>query len=299
LVTVVGHTNQKFTFEANAGFELVRVVVDGLDIGVMDSYTFFGVTSNHTIAAHFERKQYTVTLPAMTGTIITVGNYTIPEEGYITTATHGSNFVFTVELKDSHNQSNITVRANNIIINPIGNLYTISNVIKDQVITITGVEVNMYRIVARANPGGTISPVGTFMVAHGDSKTFELKPNDKFEVREVIVNGVAVEWEADLTYTHTAIADATIEVSFKPATVGIDENKPVINVFSYSNIVTIVNKELVPVELVEIMDMYGRVVWRGQANNVETKITLHVATGIYNVRVVTETDISITKVCIN
>jgi hypothetical protein len=49
------------------------------------------------------------------------------------------------------------------------------------------------------------------------------------------------------------------------------------------------------------MDMYGRLVWQGQTTGTETKITLDVATGIYNVRIITAdntattTKVSITK----
>ncbi|MCL2289218.1 MAG: T9SS type A sorting domain-containing protein, partial [Bacteroidetes bacterium] len=85
-----------------------------------------------------------------------------------------------------------------------------------------------------------------------------------------------------------------------PAT-GIDENEElVISVFSYNNVVTIVNETLVPIKQVDIMDMHGRVIWKGQANGDRTEITLNVATGIYNVRVVTENNQhKTTKVNIN
>jgi len=122
-------------------------------------------------------------------------------------------------------------------------------------------------------------------------------PNTGFEVKEVYVNGAVVALEEDLTYTYTITADGTIEVYFQPA-VGIGENDKVISVFSHSNVVTIVNEGLIPVKQVEVMDMYGRVVWKGQANDTRTEITLHVATGIYNVRMITESTILTTKVSI-
>ena len=70
--------------------------------------------------------------------------------------------------------------------------------------------------------------------------------------------------------------------------------------YSYSNVVTIVNEALVPVKQVEIMDMYGRVVWRGHANDVETKITLNVAIGLYVVRIHTgDNQCFTTKIVVN
>jgi hypothetical protein len=51
-----------------------------------------------------------------------------------------------------------------------------------------------------------------------------------------------------------------------------------------------VNEKLVDIQQVEIMDMYGRVVWIGRdgARTVSTEITLNVAVGIYGVRITTE-----------
>jgi hypothetical protein len=49
---------------------------------------------------------------------------------------------------------------------------------------------------------------------------------------------------------------------------------------------------------VDIMDMYGRLVWSGQVFTEKTDITLDVATGIYGVRITTESDVTTTKVSI-
>jgi hypothetical protein len=60
-----------------------------------------------------------------------------------------------------------------------------------------------------------------------------------------------------------------------------------------------VNEKLIPIQQVEIMDMFGRVVWTGQALTEKTEITLNVAQGIYAVRITTETNtITTTKVSI-
>ena len=42
-----------------------------------------------------------------------------------------------------------------------------------------------------------------------------------------------------------------------------DENEATITVFSRPNVVTILNENLIPVKQVEIMDLYGRLVWIG------------------------------------
>ncbi|MDR2970317.1 MAG: T9SS type A sorting domain-containing protein, partial [Bacteroidales bacterium] len=63
---------------------------------------------------------------------------------------------------------------------------------------------------------------------------------------------------------------------------------------------TIVNEKLIPIQQVEIMDMFGRVVWTGQALTEKTEITLNVAKGVYAVRITTDDrQYFTTKVIIN
>ena len=60
------------------------------------------------------------------------------------------------------------------------------------------------------------------------------------------------------------------------------------------------NENLVPIKQVEIMDMYGRVVWKGPTTSERTEITLHVAVGLYAVRIYTgDNQYLTTKVVIN
>ncbi len=286
MVTVTGGTDKVFAFAADAGFKLVRVMINGINnenAVASGTYTFSNVIENQNIAAVFERLQYNVTLPDMEGATV------VPENGFGTSVIHGGRFLFKVALDDAFNQASITVRANNVIINPDGNgIYTIKNIVTNQNITIDGVEKNCYFITARAHAGGTIAPEGTFKVTHGDSKTFEMIPHTNFKVSEVRVDGVALQNPVtEFEFTNIS-ADALIEVYFEPSGLGIMENEqPDINVFSYSNVITIINEELVPVKQVEIIDMQGRMVWKGPANGVETKITLEVAKGMYVVRIIT------------
>jgi hypothetical protein len=95
--------------------------------------------------------------------------------------------------------------------------------------------------------------------------------------------------------------DYTIDAYFEYTPVGIPENdEAVITVFSYNKVVTIINEALIPVRQVEIMDMYGRVVWTGITTGEKTEIPLNVAAGIYAVRIITDDNQHLTtKVHIN
>jgi hypothetical protein len=53
LVTYGG--NQEFTFSPTNGNSILDVLVDGASVGAVSSYTFNGVTTNHTISVKFSR----------------------------------------------------------------------------------------------------------------------------------------------------------------------------------------------------------------------------------------------------
>jgi hypothetical protein len=53
--------NQTFTITPATGYNIAGVTVDGSSAGAVSTYTFSGVTANHTIAATFAEKMYTVT----------------------------------------------------------------------------------------------------------------------------------------------------------------------------------------------------------------------------------------------
>jgi hypothetical protein len=73
--------------------------------------------------------------------------------------------------------------------------------------------INTYTLTATSGAGGTISPTGTLVVAHGDSQTYHIVPDEGYHVLDVVVDGLArgrfLEWE----FTHIA-SDHTIEALF-------------------------------------------------------------------------------------
>jgi hypothetical protein len=63
-VTVACGSNQSFAIAAAACYSIADVTVDGSSIGPVSSYTFVGVTANHTIAASFSLNSYTINASA-------------------------------------------------------------------------------------------------------------------------------------------------------------------------------------------------------------------------------------------
>ena len=53
--------SQTFDFIPNTGYKVKNVVIDGIDMGKISSYTFLNVVSKHTISVQFEKQTYVVT----------------------------------------------------------------------------------------------------------------------------------------------------------------------------------------------------------------------------------------------
>ncbi|MGB6873255.1 MAG: carboxypeptidase regulatory-like domain-containing protein [Dehalococcoidia bacterium] len=62
---VVSHgQSQPFNITPNAGYAISDVLVNGISVGAVSSYTFTNVTEDHTIHADFSLNQYTITASA-------------------------------------------------------------------------------------------------------------------------------------------------------------------------------------------------------------------------------------------
>jgi hypothetical protein len=295
-VSVPKDGHQTFYFEPATGNKLVRVMIDGFDDPVAvqaGEYTFMEVTTEHTIAAQFEKITYNINYAGFVGAIIEA----VP--GYVSPVEHGATYKFTVKLEEGYTQSKITVRVNDIVINPLNGIYTINNITMNQVITIEGLDINQYTLISKTNTGGMVTPLGIFTVKHGETQVFDIIPNPTYRIKDVKVDGVSMGVIDSYIFDYVK-ADGKIEAFFEIAVNISGYSDDMIKVFSHNNVVTILNEQLVPIQQVEIMDMYGRLIWKGQALTEKTDITLNVATGIYGVRITTDGGQNITtKVIIN
>ncbi|MDR2973038.1 MAG: M6 family metalloprotease domain-containing protein [Bacteroidales bacterium] len=116
----------------------------------------------------------------------------IPESNSVSPVASGENFEFSISLLPSHNQSNLIVKSNGEIISPSNNIYTISNIQSDIIITIEGLQYNTINITTNAGPNGIISPSGTVAVPVGNIQHFDVTPNIGFSIENVFVDGIPV-----------------------------------------------------------------------------------------------------------
>lgn len=83
-VSVNGGTNQTFTITPNANYHVADVLVDGVSVGAVTSYTFTNVTANHAIAATFAINPCTLTITDNSFACKLAGNSRVYIKVYVT-----------------------------------------------------------------------------------------------------------------------------------------------------------------------------------------------------------------------
>jgi len=116
----------------------------------------------------------------------------IPEPGYVSPVASGENFEFKIIIDSLFSQSTITVKSNGQIIIPFDDVYTLSNIQSDQVVTIEGLKINTVSITASAGVNGTINPSGTIDISVGNNQPFTISPNLGYSIENVFVDGISV-----------------------------------------------------------------------------------------------------------
>ena len=296
-VQVSHSSDYNFYIIPNAEYEISAVYVDDVSITVPANgiYIFTNVQANHTITALFSKKSYFITTSSgANGTvtpqnpIVVHGNNQtlnfIPELGYKVEKVFVDGLYHEQAVEDG--------------------FYTFTNVLSNHIIT-AQFEKKTYNVFLPTVTGASVFPVNgsTSPVEYGNPFMFAIELEEAYKQSYPIVraNNIIITSVSGIYTLNNIVIDQTVTVTGVEPNVGIIENREsIINIFGYGNVVTIVNEALIPVDYVEITDMFGRVVWKGRAPDMKTEITLQVATGIYVVRIITnDNQHTITKVHIN
>ena len=194
------------------GFIVHDFIVDGrnaLDelLANGNIYTFENITADHSVRVLFvENVYYTV-------------NVSYGEHGHITpdgevSVANGDDQTFLIVPDAGYHIVSVTVDGEEAPSAVSAGEYTFAGVDSDHTIH-AEFAINTYNVVAYAQ-GGTITPSGTITVNHGDSLTFEIVPDDEYELLNALVDNVSVEI-VDGTYSFDSIsADHAIVVIFAP-----------------------------------------------------------------------------------
>jgi len=201
--------NQTFTITPNTGYEIADVLVDGVSVGALNSYTFENITANHTIEASFSILTYTINASAgANGSISPSGNVNI---------NYGQNQTFTIIPDTGFEITDVLVDGMSA-----GALstYTFENVTNNHTIE-ASFSILTYTLTASAGTGGSISPEGAISVNYGDSHSFTITPDTGYEIADVLVDGVSVGALSTYTFENVT-ANHTIAASFSMLTYTIN-----------------------------------------------------------------------------
>jgi len=204
-VSISSGSNQTFTITPGSGYDISTVLIDGVSIGAVSSYTFTNVTVNHTISVNFVNHLYTITagVSGSGGSISPSSTLTVPA---------GGNGAFSITPNAGYHVADVLV--DNKSVGPVTS-YTFANVSANHTIVVN-FAINTYTITASATSGGTISPSGSTSFNSGSNATFSIAPGAGYTITSVLVDGTSVG--AVSTYTFSNItANHTVSVTFGAA----------------------------------------------------------------------------------
>ena len=200
-VSVAYGGSQTFNITPNTGYSISNVSVDNSSVGVVTTYPFTNVTTNHTLSANFAINTFNVTASSTSGGSISPnGTLVVP---------YGSNLTF-----------NITPNPRQIIIAVMvdgvnqgtNSTYTFTNITADHTIAASFIT-NQYTITASAGTGGSIAPSGSVIVYAGTNQTFSITPNAGYYIAGVSVDNTPQGMLSSYTFTNVQ-ASHTIAATF-------------------------------------------------------------------------------------
>ncbi len=226
VISVADGDSRSFSFTADSGYHVADVLIDGQSAGPMGSYTFSGVSQDHSIAVQFAADTYNIEASSgMGGTISPSGTVNVA---------HGSSRTFTFASLSGFHVANIVVDGHSL---GAAGSYTFSNITQNHSIGVT-FTTDVYTITASAGTGGSISPSGAIAVAHGASQTFTFAPQAGYHVANVTVDGQSLGSIESYAFSNIT-GNHTISVNFSAVTYTITATSGAGGTISPSGVVTV------------------------------------------------------------
>jgi hypothetical protein len=202
-VTTVNYNgSQVYSITPTVGYHILNVLIDGISMGPIDTYTFANVMANHTIAATFAINTYTLTASIN-------GNGTITPAG-TTTVNYGENQTYNIAVATGSTLVNVFVDG---VSQGAVTTYTFTNVTENHTIqAITNAANYTVSVIQPAN--GVITP-GTQVVNYGATPSFTVTPNTGYMISTINVNSTPVAFTPNIA----GIATITLPVVSANATV--------------------------------------------------------------------------------
>ncbi|HKQ57804.1 MAG TPA: Ig-like domain repeat protein, partial [Candidatus Eisenbacteria bacterium] len=174
--------SQAYTITADACHAIADVLVDGVSVGAVSSYTFNDVTANHTIAASFAPLgPYTIAASAGAGGAIS-------PSGNTSAACDGSQ-AYTITADACYAIADVLV--DGVSVGAVSS-YTFNDVTANHTIAASFAPLGPFNIAAAAGTGGGISPAGNSSVPCDGSQTYTITAAACHTIADVLVDGVSV-----------------------------------------------------------------------------------------------------------
>ena len=186
-----------FTITPAANHHVANVLVDGVSVGAVSSFTFANVTAVHTISATFELDTFLLASSAGPNGSISASQ----------TVAHGSSATFTLTPAANHHVANVLV--DGVSVGAVAS-FTFSNVTAAHTISAT-FDIDTFLLSSSASADGTISTSRT--VAYGGAATFTITPAANHHVIDVLVDGQSVGAVGSYTFWNVT-APHSIAASF-------------------------------------------------------------------------------------
>ncbi|HEX2965225.1 MAG TPA: DUF1566 domain-containing protein [Syntrophorhabdaceae bacterium] len=200
-VAVEYGVDQTFNITPDAGYFIAGILVDGVSVGALTSYTFDNVISSHTIEVLFAGGLQTVT--ATTG----IGGLLDPQ-GSVDVG-YGGEQVFNAYANEGFVLSD--VRVDGVSVGPVSS-YTFHDVTSAHSIEAV-FSIRQYSINVAAGHGGSVNPSGVLSMTYGSSQTFNIVPEEGYYIADVLVDDTSVGAISSYTLDNVNI-DHTITALF-------------------------------------------------------------------------------------
>ena len=313
VITVNYGATPTFTVTPNTGYEVTAITVNGSNVianaqaAIMGAYTytFPAVTANRTLTATMTKKHFTITATAGAN-----GHINGPS-----TVEYGANATYTITPNDGYLVENVTVDGMSV---GAVTTYTFHNVTANHTIHVT-FKVEPCVVPSNLQTINIDSTSATLTWYHPGADSYDIQYKAATANTWTVVSNVpgfaynltnlqsstTYVWKIKANTVGCTDADWSNATSFTtmagPSTPdGINDYvKSHVNVYAEHNRVHIINDYNVDIDNVSIYDMYGKLIYSGNAINNPEVIELNVAVGTYVVRLNTQQGPAVYKVHIN
>ena len=205
--TYLKRKTASYTITPDSGYYIQSVLVDGVSVGSVKTYTFDPLYANHTISATFA-----ATAPNYTVTASSNSGGSVSPLGAVSVAQGGSQ-AFSIIPNTGCQIASVTVDGG-----AMGkrNKFTFTDVRSNHTISAAFA----CTVTSSASFGGTVSPSGITSVNYGSNQTYTITPITGYSISEVKVDAVSVGAVTSYTFTNV-ITNHTISASFSGGTGGV------------------------------------------------------------------------------